>query len=105
MLRATTKNALQDIIANAMKGVELNRWVSSDKAQPNTVEFSVCIFKVHMCHNVTMADKWTVEHKDFVKYITRECLTSSDTVVLDCIVPHLTKSLCSTVHLSDMVTL
>ena len=30
-----------------------------------------------------------VEHKYFVKYITRECFTSSDTVVLDCIVPHL----------------
>ena len=72
-----------------MQGVELNRWVSSDKAQPNTVELWVRIFKVHMCHNVTTADKWTVEHKDFVKYITRECLTSSDTVVLDCIVPHL----------------
>ena len=54
------------------------------------MELWVCIFKVHMCHNVTTADKWTVEHKYFVvKYITRECLTSSDTVALDCIVPHL----------------
>ena len=50
------KSALQDIIANAMKGVELNRWVSSDKAQPNTVDLWVCIFKVHMCHNVATAD-------------------------------------------------
>ena len=58
-----------------MKGVELNRWVTSDKAQPNTVELWVRICKVHMCHNVTTADKWTVEHKEFVKYITRECLT------------------------------
>ena len=38
---------------------------------------------------MTTADKWTVAHTDFVKYITRECLTSSETVVLDCIVPHL----------------
>ena len=59
--------ALQDIIANAMKGVEANRWVSSDEAQ-----LWVRIFKVHMCHNVTTPDKWTVEHQDFVKYITRE---------------------------------
>jgi len=33
------KRALQDIIVNAMKGVEAKRWVSSDIAQPNTVEF------------------------------------------------------------------
>ena len=83
------KRALQDIIVNAMKGVEAKRWVSSDIAQPNTVELWVRIFKVHMCHNVTTPDKWTLEHKDFVQYATRECLTSSDTVVLDCIVPHL----------------
>jgi len=31
-----------------------------------------------MCHNVSTPDKWTLEHKDLVKYIT-----------LDCIVPHL----------------
>ena len=69
------KRALQDIIVNAMKGVEAKRWVSSDIAQPNTVEFWVRIFKVHMCHNVSTPDKWTLEHKDFVKYLTRECLT------------------------------
>ena len=85
--------ALQDIFVNAMKGVEAKRWVSSDIAQPNTVEFWVRIFKVHMCHNASTPDKWTLEQKDFVKYITRECLTSSDAVVLDCIVPHL-KVLC-----------
>ena len=70
-------------------GVEAKRWVSSDIAQPNTVELWVRIFKAHMCHNVTTPDKWTLEHNDFVKYITRECFTSSDAVVLDCIVPHL----------------
>jgi hypothetical protein len=59
---------------NAMHGVEAKRWVSSDIAQPNTVEFWVCIFKVHMCHNVTTPDKWALEHKAFVKYITREFL-------------------------------
>ena len=85
----TQTSALQDIIANAMKGVESNRCVSSYKAQPNTVELWVRIFNVHMRHNVTTPDKWTVEHKDFVKYIARECLTSSDTVVLGCIAPHL----------------
>ena len=73
-----------------MKGVESNRWVSSDNmVQPNTVDFLFRIFNDNMCHNVTTPDKWTVEHKDFVKYIARERLTSSDTVVLDCIVPHL----------------
>ena len=40
------KRALQDIIVNAMKGVEAKRWVSSDIAQPNTVERLVRIFKV-----------------------------------------------------------
>ena len=63
--------------------------MSSDIAQPNTVELWVRIFKVHICHNATTPDQRTSEHKDFVKYITRECLTASDTVVLDCIVPHL----------------
>ena len=33
------KRALQDIIVNAMKGVEAQRSVSSNIAQPNTVEF------------------------------------------------------------------
>jgi hypothetical protein len=65
------KRALQDIFVNAMKGVEAKRWVSSDIAQPNTVEFWVRIFKVHMCHN---ADKWTLQPKDFVQYITRVVL-------------------------------
>jgi hypothetical protein len=41
------KRALQDIIVNAMK-IEAKCWVSSDIAQPNTVEFWVRIFKVHM---------------------------------------------------------
>jgi hypothetical protein len=86
------KRALQDVVGNAMKGVEAKRWVSSAIAQPNTVELWVRICKVHMCHNVTTTDKWTVVYKDFVKYITRECLTSSDTVVLDCIAPHLNAS-------------
>jgi hypothetical protein len=63
--------------------------VSSDIAQPNTVELWVRIFKVHMCHNVTTPDKWMLDHKYFVRYIMRECLTSSGTVVLDCIAPHL----------------
>ena len=65
-------DATQDIIANAMQAVEAKRWVSSESAQPNTVEFWACIFKVHMCHNVTTPDKWKLEHKDFAKYITRE---------------------------------
>ena len=37
--------AFQDIV-NATKGVEAKRWVSSDIAQPNTVELWFCIFKV-----------------------------------------------------------
>ncbi len=74
MLRTTSQNvAVQDIIVNAMKGVEAKRWVSSDIAQPNTVELWVRIFNVHMCHNVATPDKWALEHKDFVQYITREC--------------------------------
>ena len=39
------KRALHYIIANAMKGVEAKRWVSSDIAQPNTVELWVRIFQ------------------------------------------------------------
>ena len=35
---------------------------------------------------MTTPDKWTLEHKEFVKHITRECFTSSDTVGLDCTV-------------------
>ena len=42
------KRALQDIVVNAMKGVEAKRWVSSDIAQPSMVEFRVRIFKVHV---------------------------------------------------------
>ena len=62
------KRAVQDIIVNAMKGVAAKRWVSSDIAQPNTVEFWVRIFKVHMCHNVTTPDKLALEHK----YVLRQ---------------------------------
>ncbi len=69
------QRALHAIIVNAMKGVEAKRWVSSDIAQPNTVDLLVRIFKVHMCHNVSTPDKWALEHKYFVKYITRELLT------------------------------
>jgi hypothetical protein len=50
------KRALQDIFVNAMKGVEAKRWVSSDIAQPNTVELWVRIFQIHMCHNVSTPD-------------------------------------------------
>ena len=81
--------ALQNIIGNAMKAVEAKRWVSSDVAQPNTVELWVRIFKVHLQHAALTPHEWTLEHKAFVKYITRECLASTDISVLDGIVPHL----------------
>jgi hypothetical protein len=57
------KSALQDVIVNAVKGVEAMRWVSSDIAQPNTVEFGFRVFKVHAQHNVTTPDKWTLDTK------------------------------------------
>ena len=33
--------------------------------------------------------QWTVNHTDFVKYITRECLESTSSAVLHRIIPHL----------------
>ena len=87
MSTTTQTSALQDIIVSATKGVEAKRWVSSYSVQPKTVELWVRIFKAHMQHNLVTPDKWALERKDFIN-ITRECLTSTDTVVLDCIVPH-----------------
>ena len=63
--------------------------MSSDLAQPSTVELWVRIFKVHMQHTALTPDAWTLEHKAFVKYITRECLASTDISVLDSIAAHL----------------
>ena len=57
--------ALNNIIGNAMKAVEAKRWVSSDVAQPNTVELWVCTFRVHLQHAALTPHEWTMEHKAF----------------------------------------
>ena len=45
---STDNDALFDIIANTKKCLTEKRWASADAAQPNTVEFWLRIFQVHM---------------------------------------------------------
>ena len=80
---------MQEIIGNAMRAVEKKRWLSADPTQPNTVEFGVRIFRVRIQHGVNLPGEWTMQDKAFVQRSTRECLASTDSSVLDSIIPHL----------------
>ena len=42
-----------------------------------------------MQHAALTPHEWTLEHKAYVKHVTRECLASTDISVLGGIVPHL----------------
>ena len=83
------EKAMQNIIGNAVKAVQEQRWVSVDQSQPNTLEFWLRIFTRHMQHYAKPPSDWTETEKAFVKYITRECLQSKVGAALDGIVPHL----------------
>ena len=83
------EKAMQNIIGNAVKAVQEQRWMSVDQSQPNTLEFWLRIFTRHMQHYAKPPSDWTDTEKAFVKYITRECLQSKVGAALDGIVPHL----------------
>ena len=82
------QDAMQEIIGNAMKAVDAQRWMSADPAQPSTVELWVRIFRVHIQQGVKTPGEWTTQDKSaFVN--AWECLASTDSSVLGSIIPHL----------------
>ena len=85
----TPEAAMQDIITNTMKAVQAQRWYCADSSQPTTVEFWLRLFLVHMQRNAKTAEDWTDTQRAFVKYITREALTSQHLAVLSPIIPSL----------------
>jgi len=80
---------IQEMIVSAMKAISAKRWVSADMAQPNTVEFWARVCKGHTQQSAMTLYDWATKHKYFVKYLTRGCLASTESAVLDGIIPHL----------------
>ena len=89
MIKKHPEDVIEEIISNAMNAINTKRWASADLAQPDTVEFWVSILKDHMQQSAMLPDQWTTKHNDFVQYITRECLESTESAVLHSIIPHL----------------
>ena len=83
---------MTDIIAQTVKALGLGRWVSSDKSQPNTVEFWVRLFAQVMTKKLREGTKLTEPQKGYVKFITKALFESeSGYSNLKFIVPHIAK--------------
>lgn len=80
--------AFQDIINNTLAAIRHNRWVSQDRSSPNTVEFWLRIFTVHM---IRKNGPVTEAENAYLKFLTKELYTSDSYGVLDKLYPHFEK--------------